>query len=274
MFLSIPTSPWLKFKPLMLLCLFLSLPVLASPVLEEQPMGTGDSIRITVFQNPDLTTEARISALGTVRLPLLGAVPVAGLTTDQAALQIATRLRDQQVLREPEVTVTLMQLRSRQVSVLGQVGRPGRYPLEEAGQRVVDMIAQAGGITGSGDETVTLLRRRDGQSQKLVFALQDLYDANTPGGSLLLESGDTILVPRAPVFYIYGEVQRAGAYRLEENLTVVQALSLGGGITRRGTERGLRIHRTAADGRLARIDAQPQDRVQAGDVIYVAESLF
>lgn len=240
----------------------------------DPPLGAGDSIRITVFQNPDLGTETRLSAAGTVRIPLLGTVTLAGLTTEQAAAEIADRLRERQILRRPEVDVSLLQLRSRQVTVLGQVGRPGRYPLDETSRRVVDVLALAGGIAGGGDETVTLLRTREGRPQKLLFPLQDFYDPETAAGRLMLEHGDTIVVPRAPVFYIYGEVQRAGAYRLEENLTVVQALSLGGGITRRGTERGLRIHRQTADGGLARIEARPHDRIQPGDVIHVSESLF
>ena len=79
---------------------------------------------------------------------------------------------------------------------------------------------------------------------------------------------------RAPVFYIYGEVQRAGTYRLEPNTSVMHAISVGGGITARGTERGLKINRRAADGTLTKIDAQLGDPVRADDIIYVSESLF
>jgi polysaccharide export outer membrane protein len=89
-----------------------------------------------------------------------------------------------------------------------------------------------------------------------------------------IQGGDTIYVQRAPVFYIYGEVQKAGSYRLEQNMSVMQALSVGGGVTPRGTERGLKIHRRNGDGKIVRVEAQPTDLVQADDVIYVRESLF
>lgn len=237
-------------------------------------LGPGDSIRITVFQNPDLNTEARVSALGTIRMPLIGVIEVSGKSAESVAAAVAQRLREGQFLKDPEVNVSLLQMRSRQVSVLGQVGRPGRYALDENGARLSDILAQAGGITAAGDDTVTVLTQRRGTTEKLGIKVSSLYQNIDAAANLELENGDTVFVQRAPVFYIYGQVQRAGAYRLEPDLNVIQAVSLGGGITLRGTERGMRIHRRTADGGLVRIEAQPADRVLADDVIYVGESLF
>ena len=237
-------------------------------------LGPGDSVRITVFQNPDLTTEARISSQGTVRMPLVGLVELKGKTLDSAVALVTQRLKDGQILNDPEVSITLLQIRSRQVSVLGQVARPGRYVLDETSTRLADILAQAGGITPAGDEAVTVLTNRNGKQERIGVSIASLYHSSDATTNVELENGDTVLVQRAPVFYIYGEVQRAGAYRLESNLNVIQAVSLGGGITGRGTERGMKIHRRAADGNLARIDVQPADKVQADDVIYVRESLF
>jgi polysaccharide export outer membrane protein len=87
-------------------------------------------------------------------------------------------------------------------------------------------------------------------------------------------NGDIIFVPRAPLFYIYGEVQRPGAYRLEKEMTVMQALSVGGGLNVRGTERGIRINRHGGNGTIQSIECQMSDKVQENDVIYVKESLF
>jgi polysaccharide export outer membrane protein len=89
-----------------------------------------------------------------------------------------------------------------------------------------------------------------------------------------MENGDTIFVERAPVFYIYGEVQRAGAYRLEPNMIVMQALALGGGLTLRATERGIGVHRRMPDGRFRKLEAKLTDPVQADDIVFVRESLF
>lgn len=237
-------------------------------------LGPGDSVRITVFQNPDLTTETRLSVQGTVRMPLIGPVGLKGLNSDEAARLIEQRFKENNVLNDPEVSVSLLQVRSRQVSVLGQVARPGRYPLDDTSNRLVDVLAQAGGVTSTGDDTITVITHREGKPMRLKVNLAGLYRGADPSANIDLENGDTVFVERAPVFYIYGEVQRAGAYRLEENLTVVHAMSLGGGITRRGTERGIRIHRRESDGTLAKLEAQPYDKVQADDVIYINESLF
>jgi polysaccharide export outer membrane protein len=89
-----------------------------------------------------------------------------------------------------------------------------------------------------------------------------------------MENGDTVYVRRAPMFYIYGEIQRAGAYRLDTDTNVMRAISVGGGITIRGTQRGVQIHRRTADGELTRVNVALGDPVQADDIIYVSESLF
>jgi polysaccharide export outer membrane protein len=94
------------------------------------------------------------------------------------------------------------------------------------------------------------------------------------GKSFELQGGDTVHVDRAPVFYIYGEVTRAGAYRLEPGLTVMQAISLGGGITPRGRDRRLKLRRAGPDGKIVETDVALRDAVKADDVIYVKESLF
>lgn len=237
-------------------------------------LGPGDSIRVTVFQNPDLTTETRISAQGTILMPLIGRVDLQGLAPNDAVDRIAQRLKDGQFLVDPQVSVTVLQVRSRQVSVLGQVLRPGRYALDDTSPRLVDVLALAGGITPAGDDTVTVMTTRNGKPTSLAIDIAKMYRNADMSANVEIASGDTIFVQRAPVFYIYGEVQRAGAYRLDKDINVVQALSLGGGVTLRGTERGIRIHRRAADGSLDRIDVKPSDKVQPDDVIYISESLF
>jgi polysaccharide export outer membrane protein len=116
--------------------------------------------------------------------------------------------------------------------------------------------------------------KRDGKIVKLDVDVPAMYRTGDLSKNLRLENGDVIFVQRAPVFYIYGEVQRAGSYRLEQGMTVMQALSVGGGMTPRGTDRGLKIRRRGSDGALRAIDARLTDLVQADDVVYVRESWF
>jgi polysaccharide export outer membrane protein len=165
-------------------------------------------------------------------------------------------------------------LRSRQVSVLGHVVRPGRYALDDTSSKLTDILALAGGITATGDDTITLVLTRNGHVSKLDIDLAKMYRSGDLSSNIEVQNGDTIFVQPAPVFYIYGEVQRAGAYRLQPNMIVMHALSLGGGLTPRGTDRGLKIHRRLPDGIVHKLDAKPVDTVLPDDVIYVRESLF
>ncbi len=261
---------WASLLALFLTCT--ALPAWATNAADA--LGPGDSIRVTVFQNPDLTTEARLSTEGDVYLPLVGPVKLQGMSSSEAARQIAKRYEDGQFLRNPQINITVLQVRSRQVSILGQVARPGRYPLESSDTRLTDVLAQAGGITGDGGDTITLVTQRQGATTRINVDLADMYRKADAEANPLLENGDTIFVQRAPMFYIYGEVQRAGVYRMASNLNVMQALSIGGGITPRGTQRGMEIHRHGTDGSLKKIEAHPYDMVQPDDVIYVSESLF
>ena len=236
---------------------------LAAPALAQtEKLGPGDAIRVTVFQQPDLTTEARVTERGTVALPLVGDVKVAGLSTGEAGKAIAAEFERGQFLKKPQVGVSLTTLRSQQVSVLGMVARPGRYPLDGASANLSDVIAAAGGIGATGADTVTV--RRGGKEHKV-----DILSKPFP-----LQGGDTVVVEKAPVFYVYGEVTRAGAYRIEPNMTVMQAIATSGGITPRGSERRLKLRRTGTDGKVVESDAKLKDLVKADDVIYVRESLF
>ena len=232
-------------------------------------LGASDSIRITVFQNPDLTTEARVSQSGSIVFPLIGEVELTGLTTAEAGARIAEQLKRGGFIVNPQVAVAIVQVRSRQVSVLGQFSRPGNYVLEDTRSRLTDILTLAGGISSTGADTVRVLTNRGGKYEEHEIKVSALFHGGDPSTNILLENGDTIFVERAPVFYIYGEVQRAGAYRLEPNTIVVQALSLGGGLTARATERGVGIHRRMPNGELVMIDAKLTDPVQADDIVVV-----
>lgn len=243
-------------------------------VQAREMIGASDSIRVTVFQNPDLTTETRVSQAGSIVFPLIGEVGVAGLTTTEAGIRIADQLKSGRYIINPQVSVALVQVRSRQVTVLGQLARPGNYVLEDNRSRLTDILTLAGGISATGAETVRVLTNRGGKYQEHEINFPALFRGGDPSANMQLENGDTIFVERAPVFYIYGEVQRAGAYRLEPNTVVMQALSLGGGLTARATERGIGIHRRMPNGELMMMDAKLTDPIQADDIVYVRERLM
>lgn len=236
-------------------------------------LGPGDVLRISVFEQPDLSLEVRVSESGNITYPLIGAVHVGGDTAAQAEKKIATLLERGGFLKSPHVNIIVAQIQSQQVSVFGQVNRPGRYPLDGA-RTLSDILAMAGGIGSDGGDTVTVLHNsKDGVVRELVD-IAEMMRSGDLKHNFLIAGGDIVYVDRVQRFYIYGEVQRPSQYRLEHNMTVLQALSLAGGLTLRGTERGIKIKRVDESGVMQVLDAKHDDLIRQNDVVYVKESLF
>ena len=240
----------------------------------EHVLGAADVIRVTVFQNPELSVETRISEQGVISYPLLGNVALAGLTVSQGEQKIAKALKDGGFVLKPQVSILLLQIRSALVSVLGQVAKPGRYPIESTNSKVSEIIASAGGVVPGGSDIVTLSGTRNGRPVKLEIDLPAILQAGKTELDVVVANGDILYVDRAPFLYVYGEVQRPGQTRVERGMTVMQALAASGGLTQRGTERGLRIHRRDPNGNVRVIEPKVNDFVERDDVIYVKESLF
>jgi polysaccharide biosynthesis/export protein len=236
-------------------------------------LGAGDVVRVAVFQSPDLTLETRVTETGTITYPLLGSVKLGGLSVAKAEDVIARGLRDGNFIKQPQVTLVVMQVRGNQVSVLGMVNRPGRFPIDVTGMRLSELLALAGGVAAGGSDMVTLSGTRAGKAWRAEVDMPALL-ARGQGEDPIVNNGDVIFVDRMPTIYIYGEVQRPGAVRLERDMSVMQALAAGGGLTQRGTEKGLRVHRKAGDGKLLASQPALDDRLQDGDVLFVRESLF
>lgn len=257
------------------MCLFAGLALCVSglALAGDLRLGPGDVVRISVYGSPDLSLETRISQGGKISFPLVGEVDVKDLSTAEAEARLANLLEKGGFVKRPQVNMLITSLQSQQVSVLGYVNRPGRYPME--GKRsIVDVLALAGGVNGDGADTISVIRHRDGKPIQETIDLASIVRSADMDKNFELGGGDVIYVERAPRFYIYGEVQRPGVYRLERNMTVVQALSTGGGLNVRGTERGLQIKRRGSDGKVQVISAKLDDPLQLDDVVYVKESLF
>lgn len=246
----------------------------ANTAPREYRLGAGDVIRISVFQAPDLTLESRLTDTGLVSYPLLGNLRLGGLSVTAAEKLIADGLRNGNFVKSPQVTVVVLQVRGNQVSVLGQVNRPGRYPLELADTRLTDVLAMAGGTAPGGADVVVISGTRGGKDFRLEVDLPTVFAAGGRDKDIVLLNNDVVWVDRQPVVYIYGEVQRPGPMRLERDFTLMQALATGGGLTPRGTEKGIRVHRKAADGTVQVVEAKMDEKLREGDVVFVRESLF
>lgn len=238
-------------------------------------LGVGDVIKISVYQNVDLTLEARISESGVISYPLLGNIKLGGLSVAAAEKKIADGLREGNFLKQPQVSIIVAIVKGNQVSVLGAVNRPGRYPLETTNTRLSEALANGGGImVGSGSDSVIVTGTRNGQPFRKEVDFPMVFAPTNPAEDIVLQNGDTVYVDRVPMIYVYGEVQRPGAIRLERDMTVTQALASASGLTLRGTDKGIKVHRRQPDGSIKIVQPGMNDTLQKDDVVYVKESLF
>jgi polysaccharide export outer membrane protein len=173
-----------------------------------------------------------------------------------------------------------MRIRGNQVSVLGEVNRPGRYPIETFNTHVSEMLANAGGIVSDagpnagGAEKVILVGYRNGERIRKEIDVHEMFMKDGTSEDMTVAAGDILYVPPAPLYYIYGETQKPGSFKIRRGMSVQQALAEAGGTTIRGTERGMKLYRKNENGEVVATKTKPTDLVQPGDVIYVTESLF
>ena len=241
----------------------------------EYRLSPGDGIKITVFQNADLTLDTRVSESGAITYPLIGVVRIGGLTLSAAEQVIASALKSGGFIQQPQVNINLLHYRGNQVSVLGHVAKAGRYPLESLDLRISDIVAMAGGISQDGGDTAIVTGTRDGKPFRKEVDIAGMFlDDKRQRDDIVVVGGDAIYVQRQPKFFIYGEVKTTGYYRIERNMTVRQALALSGGPTSKSSERNLSVYRRNAGGTVERITPDLNDPVQPDDVLHVRESLF
>jgi polysaccharide export outer membrane protein len=257
-----------------LLCAFIiSVSVPPAFAEEDYMLGGGDMLDIVVYGQPDLTTAVRVSQDdGTITFPLLGEVAVSGLSPEEAGRKIAKLLKDGGFIKKPQVTLTVKEFQSHKIPVMGQVNNPGQYSLKGE-SRVIDLISQAGGLKDDAADIITVVKNENGKQIKHEIDLLRFY-AGDMGQNITVSRGDFVLVPKMDEFYIHGEVKRPGMYRLERGMTVMQALSVGGGISDRGSLKGVVVTRTQDDGKTKKIKVDLTSEVKPKDVLYVKERLF
>lgn len=237
-------------------------------------LGPGDRIRVTVFQSPELSIDTRIPENGVVTYPLVGDLALGGATLGQAEKRVADGLVAARLVRAPQVSIVVTEIHANQAAVLGFVVHPGRYALEARSMRLSALVALAGGPTPEASDILSLTGTRDGKPIRLAVDTRRLLTGEDREHDVEIRNGDIVYVERAPQVYVHGEVQHPGTLRLEPGMRVLQAIAAAGGITMRGTQRGVRVSRPGPDGRL--VDSTPglQEVLRPEDVVYVPESLF
>ena len=238
-------------------------------------LGSQDVLKITVYEHPDLMTETRVSENGKVTFPLIGELDAKGLSSRQLEKDIADKLSDLGYIKDPQVTVFIEQFGKR-VTIIGEVMKPGQYEIPGT-PTILDMISTALGLGPNAGYMTTVFRKETGPDGKVTtrnipIDLDRLLNGGDLSQNIELQSGDVVYVPKA-VFYVYGEVNRPGAYRLEKGITVKRAIALAGGLTPKGSQSRIAITRKEGDKEKTK-SADIDDLVNVEDVIRIKESIF
>ena len=241
-------------------------------------LGPGDLVETMVYGVPELSTKARVSSAGDLYLPLIDYVHVSGLTLEEAQTVIEKRLSDGGFVKIPHVSVFVDEYASQAVTLLGEVARPGVYPIVGE-RRLFDLVSAAGGFTDKAGKNVTISHRNGAEAALVVHLARHLERSASTNVNIL--PGDTIVVSRAGIVYVVGDVSRPSGFLMEsDSITVLQAVAMAGGTNRTAKLNAARIIRKTRDGMqqtplpLKRIlQAKASDLpMQADDILFVPSS--
>ncbi len=254
----------------------------AAQQAETEPVriSSGDLVELNVFGVPEMTQVVRVSASGSISLPLVGSAHIAGLSADEAETLIEKLLVEGNWLVNPHVSVFVKEYATQGASVLGEVQRPGVYPVLGS-RRLFDLLSLAQGLTVRAGKTVTITRRDRPQQPFTVELSQD--SSRAAESNVAIHPGDTIIVSKAGVVYVVGDVTHPGGFVMDKNegLTVLQAIALAEGLTSTAKAGQARLIRNTSEGRreipipLNKIlSAQSPDlSLQAEDIVFVPSSV-
>jgi polysaccharide export outer membrane protein len=245
-------------------------------------IGPGDVLDVEVFDTPELSlSSARVGNDGDVTLPVLGAVHVAGLSANQAARMIEAALRARGIMLQPHVTVGIAENATQSAALLGEVRTPGVYPTF-GGRRLLDLIAMAGGLSPTAGKIVTIAHRDDPTRPLMVRLIPNAEDLGAQRNPVI-QPGDTVMVGRAGVIYILGDVKKPGGFLIDngEHISLMQALTLAGGWNNEAALSKARLIRKEPLGHKEMMldlkhvlkGEQADIRVENGDILYIPASL-
>jgi len=257
-----------------------SAPAAAPGATPNYVIGAGDRVRVTVWNQENVSGEYTVAGDGSFTFPLIGRVAAGGLTV--AALEVELRrLLADGYFRDPQVTISVAEYRSKRVFLVGALRTPGAYPLT-GDITLIEAIARAGSTTTDAGDHLFIIRSshhdrpvlpgEDTSAEVIRIDLRKLNDGIQPAEARI-EDGDTVYVPRAASIFVYGQVARPGSYPVGEDTTVRQALALAGGVSDFGAANRVRILRVV-DGEERELRVKLNDRVRAGDTIVVPERFF
>ena len=235
-------------------------------------LGPGDVIKITVYDNDDLLTVARVSDEGYINMPLLGQIKVEGQSVNQAASHINVLLADGYLVN-PQVNIFVQEFRSKKAIVLGLVNKPGL--IEMSGPvTLLELLSQAGGLAEDYGETATIKRKGSVPNEVILVDLKKLVEGGDLSQNIGIQDGDTVYVGKAGMCYVTGEVKAPNAYKCSDNITVLKIITLAGGFTGTAAKSKVRVVRKVNGAESLFENVEMDMPLQPDDVIIVPESFF
>jgi len=214
----------------------------STTVSDDYLIGPGDLLDIQVLEAPDLNTESRVTTKNSISFPLLGTVDIGGLTAQEAETRI-TELLTERYMHDPHVVVAIKEYRSQRVAVIGSVKSPGTYELLGKGS-ILDALALAGGLGPDASDIAYVTRKNSKTGEKSIKVdLGELLDEGDSSLNVPIHMGDVVYVPEAGVVYVDGAVQKPGTVPIEDNMTVSQAITAAGGLSRVAEDSDVRLMR-------------------------------
>ena len=262
------------FGPFLLAAAFV-LAMSAHPAnAQEYVLGAGDLLKITVYENDDLTTNTRVNGDGMVNVPLVGNMKVGGMSVSDAEKKISKALGHGYIV-DPHVSIFVVEYKSKKVTILGEVMKPGLYELD-GNSTLLEIISKAGGLTEKAGNTVSIKRKKGGSKGKdttIKVNLKALFEKGDMSKNIYVQDGDNIFVTQSGLVYVTGEVKKPGAFKFEQGMTVMKAIALAEGLTDKAAPGRTKLIRKKG-GKEQKTKVDMSEPVMPDDVISVPESFF
>lgn len=243
-------------------------------------LGPQDQLKITVFDEPELSNVYRVDSDGFITFPMINKVSAVGITPAELQDRIKTMLASGYI-KNPQVRVEVEGYKSQSVIVSGEIRSPGKIQMTGT-MTLIEALAAAGSPTSSASNEVSISRQKrnaagivpDENDVDIIRVNIKLLQLGQAGRDIQLQDGDLINIPKAQTFYIIGQVRNPGSLVWESGMTLQQAMALAGGLTERGSDRRIKADRFGPDGKVTEVDLKLEDTVQPNDTIKVPAKLF
>jgi polysaccharide export outer membrane protein len=243
-----------------------------SSFAENYIVGSGDVLKIDVYDHEDLKKTVRVSNNGSIVIPFLGQIQVDGMTVPDVTKKLTRLLADGYIIN-PQVNIFIEEFRSKKAIILGHINKPGIAELRGA-TTFLEIVSQAGGLKEGAGDTATIKRIKDGKQEVLIVNIKSMVEGGDLSQNILIQDGDTIYISKGGMCYVTGEVDDPDAYPCDKETTVLKLIARAGGFTGKASKSSVRIVRLLKGEKTILKNVDLNTSVLANDIIVVPESFF